>query len=69
MGLFGSNSKIQDKILEDLRLIERRLDKLEVDVEGIVLRLRKKVYREPDIKTETSKYNDGFDELRDLKNG
>lgn len=69
MGFFGhrqKESEVLKKIRDLIVLLETRVSSLEIQLEGIIFRLRKKVYKENDSPQETKEIDDGFDELRRL---
>jgi len=62
-----------EKILKLLQLLEAKVMKNEMEIDLIKLKAKKKIFKEAgeeEVKKESVKYDDGFDELRDLnKNG
>lgn len=65
------DSSVALKQIADLiTMLEKRISSMEVEVDMIRLRLRKKTFwdaiEEPEAKAEESKIDDGFDELRKL---
>jgi len=55
------------KVLEDdIYSLKKKVGDLELDVDGLKIRIKKKIVLPKEEKSETSKYDDGFDDVRKL---